>query len=123
MHADDRKDTCQERIAAVISRRGEQSLTAQPRCLMDRALHDSAEYAASSTQPYTCTCHEPRQCTMDLRQVSHASSGTSSLTADLAVLPSAWALHCANLLRTHVRAVIRNGARKARPGQANVLYS
>jgi hypothetical protein len=123
IRAHDRKDKRQEKIAADTSRREEQRLTAWPWCCMDRALHHSAEHAASSTRPHTCTCHEPQQFTTDLRQVSRASSSTSSLTADRMVSPSPWAPHYANTLCTSIWTIIQNGACEARPGQCIVFVT
>jgi hypothetical protein len=41
----------------------------------------------------------------------------TSHCADYTLVPSAWALHHANTLRTHVQAIFQSRALRARPGQ------
>ena len=51
----------------------------------------------------------------------HISPLTRLESAPHILRPACYASHCANALRTHVRAVTQNRANKARPGQRNVF--
>jgi hypothetical protein len=55
---------------------------AWPRCLVDWALHQSAEHASQQHSAPQLHQSQPLQSTVDLRPVSRASSGTSSLVAE-----------------------------------------
>jgi len=66
---------------AGTSRRKKLRLTARPQCLVDRALHCSAEHASQQHSVPQLHQSQPLQSTVDLRPVSHTPSSTMSFAA------------------------------------------